>query len=158
MTAAATRARPGRNLFRLAPPIGLILAAGAVLLFALGPVGWRWGWWDLRFSLLGMMTYSAYLGAAAVVVGAIGLAAGRHRRAIAIIAIVVGALTLYVPWHYRAQARRVPPIHDITTDTANPPAFVAAVPLRKAERGNPATYEGARVAALQKKATRIWPR
>ncbi|HEY1301356.1 MAG TPA: DUF1499 domain-containing protein [Stellaceae bacterium] len=151
MTAAATRARPGRNLFRLAPPIGLILAAGAVLLLALGPVGWRWGWWDLRFSLLGMMTYSAYLGGAAVVVGAIGLAAGRHGRAIAVIAIVVGALTVYVPWHYEVEARSVPPIHDITTDTANPPAFVAAVPLRKAESGNPASYEGARVAALQKK-------
>jgi uncharacterized protein (DUF1499 family) len=30
-----------------------------------------------------------------------------------------------------AAAVDVPPIHDITTDTANPPEFVAIVPLRK---------------------------
>jgi uncharacterized protein (DUF1499 family) len=29
------------------------------------------------------------------------------------------------------QAGRVPRIHDITTDTANPPVFVAVLPLRK---------------------------
>lgn len=35
-----------------------------------------------------------------------------------------------------------PPIHDITTDTANPPAFVAVVPLREATKAlNPPGYE-----------------
>jgi uncharacterized protein (DUF1499 family) len=133
--------------------LALILAAGAVLLLALGPIGWRAHWWDLRFSLLTLMSYSAYLGVAAFVVGVIALVAGGRRgRVMAIIAIIVGGVTAYVPWHYRAIAASVPRIHDITTDTVNPPAFVAAVPLRKAERGNPAAYEGAKIAALQKKA------
>ena len=156
MTTAVTRARPGRTLIRLAPALGLILAAGAVLLLALGPIGWRAHWWDLRFSLLTLMSYSAYLGIAAIVAGVTALAAsggraGRGGLVLAIIAIVVGAVMAFVPWHYRAVAAGVPRIHDITTDTANPPAFVAVVALRQAEGGNPATYEGAKLAALQKK-------
>jgi uncharacterized protein (DUF1499 family) len=153
MTTAATQPRAGWSVLRAAPALGMILAAGAVLLLALGPIGWRAHWWDLRFSLLTLMSYSAYLGVAAFVVGIIALVTGRGRGLfMALIAIIVGGTTAYVPWHYRAIAAGVPRIHDITTDTVNPPAFVAAVPLRKAEGGNPATYEGAKIAALQKKA------
>lgn len=42
-------------------------------------------------------------------------------------------------------------IHDITTDTDNPPAFVAITPLR-AGAENATSYEGAKVAALQRQA------
>lgn len=48
-------------------------------------------------------------------------------------------------------ARRVPKIHDITTDIQNPPAFQAVLPLRKNAK-NPPVYEGARIARLQRKA------
>jgi uncharacterized protein (DUF1499 family) len=43
----------------------------------------------------------------------------------------------------------VPPIHDITTDPDDPPAFEAILPLR-AGAPNPATYGGPAVAALQR--------
>src|SRR6478752_4204219 len=43
------------------------------------------------------------------------------------------------------------PIDDITTDTDNPPAFVAVIKLREAEDGNSSTYAGAETAALQKR-------
>src|SRR5947207_10917132 len=46
-------------------------------------------------------------------------------------------LIAYVPWHYDQTRQAVPPIHDITTDTDNPPAFVAVVPLRQGEGVNP---------------------
>jgi uncharacterized protein (DUF1499 family) len=49
------------------------------------------------------------------------------------------------------QARRVPFIHDITTDAADPPAFVAVLPLR-AGASNPAAYGGPEVAAAQARA------
>jgi Protein of unknown function (DUF1499) len=62
-----------------------------------------------------------------------------------------GGLTAYVPWHYRALARSVPPIDDMTTDTDNPPAFIAVIKLREAEDSNPSTYAGAETAALQKR-------
>jgi uncharacterized protein (DUF1499 family) len=41
-----------------------------------------------------------------------------------------------------------PPIHDITTDTNDPPLFVDILPLRAGAR-NSAVYEGSRIAALQ---------
>jgi uncharacterized protein (DUF1499 family) len=42
----------------------------------------------------------------------------------------------------------VPPIHDITTDTDNPPPFEAIAPLR-ADAPNPVTYDGADSARQQ---------
>lgn len=43
-----------------------------------------------------------------------------------------------------------PPIHDISTDTANPPQFIAARTLRRAGE-NSIAYAGARVATLQRR-------
>jgi uncharacterized protein (DUF1499 family) len=45
----------------------------------------------------------------------------------------------------------VPPIHDITTDTQEPPRFVAILPLRK-DAPNSAEYAGAVIAAQQQAA------
>lgn len=45
----------------------------------------------------------------------------------------------------------MPPIHDITTDTQNPPEFVAIVPLR-ADAPNPVEYAGEETAKQQLKA------
>ena len=41
-----------------------------------------------------------------------------------------------------------PPIHDISTDTNDPPLFVDVLPLRENAK-NPVVYEGSRVAMLQ---------
>src|SRR5260370_17818974 len=46
----------------------------------------------------------------------------------------------------------VPPIHDITTDPDNPPAFAAVVAARTADGGNPVTYEAAKIAEQQRQA------
>jgi len=56
-----------------------------------------------------------------------------------------------VPVSWRLQAKRLPAIHDITTDTLHPPEFAAILPLRK-DAPNPATYGGPDVAEAQKKA------
>jgi uncharacterized protein (DUF1499 family) len=140
----------------LASGIGLLLAAIAVLLLALTPGGWRAGWWPYRFSLLTLMPLAAYAGAASAAVALLSLFFGRSALgargvAAALLALVAGGFTAYVPWHYRMLARSVPPIDDITTDTQNPPQFIAVIPAREAEHGNPARYGGARIAALQKK-------
>jgi uncharacterized protein (DUF1499 family) len=58
-----------------------------------------------------------------------------------------------VPWNLMRQARAVPPIHDISTDTDDPPAFVAVIARREATRAsNPPEYAGAEIAAQQKAA------
>jgi uncharacterized protein (DUF1499 family) len=46
-------------------------------------------------------------------------------------------------------AQKVPPIHDITTDTENPPPFVKVLERRK-EAANPAEYGGPELASQQK--------
>ncbi len=155
MTVAPPLTGSGRRVLRLGLHLSLLLTAIAVLLLALAPLGWRVGWWGYRFSLLTLMPYAAYTGLAAVIVSASLLlfarrAIGARGSVMAFAALVAGGLVAYVPWHYRTLARSVPPIDDITTDTVNPPAFVALVPLREAEHSNRSTYAGAKTAALQK--------
>jgi uncharacterized protein (DUF1499 family) len=64
-------------------------------------------------------------------------------------AFVLGAAAALVPYRWMQQAQRVPPIHDITTDTERPPEFQAVLPLR-ADAPNPAAYGGPEVAAQQR--------
>jgi uncharacterized protein (DUF1499 family) len=66
------------------------------------------------------------------------------------VGLLLGLGAAYVPWHWMQQARRVPPIHDITTDLERPPKFVAILPLR-AEAPNPATYGGPEIAEAQRR-------
>ena len=157
MTIAATSSRTRESLLHHAPVLALCLAGTAVVLLALGPLGWRAGWWHFRFSFLTLMPWAAYFGIAALIASAVTLAIGRARLrargiAMAVIAFAVGAVIAYVPWHYDQIRQTVPPIHDITTDPGNPPAFVAVVPLRQGQGINPVTYEGAKVAEQQRKA------
>ena len=157
MTIATTSFLAGRSLWRHVPLLAAVLAAVAVVLLGLAPLGWRAGWWSYRFSLLSLLPWAAYFGIAAVAVSVVAFLLGRSRIlwrgvAIAVIAFVVGGLTAYVPWHYDQIRRAVPPIHDITTDPDNPPGFVAVVTARKAEGANPVAYEGAELADQQRRA------
>jgi uncharacterized protein (DUF1499 family) len=157
MAIATTSPGVRRSLLRHTPLLALLLAVGAVVLLALGPIGWRAGWWHFRFAFQTLMPWAAYLGIAALVVAALALIFGRARIegrgvAIAVLAFAVGALIAYVPWHYDRIRQTVPPIHDITTDPDNPPAFAAVAALRAAENDNPVAYEGAKIAEQQKQA------
>jgi uncharacterized protein (DUF1499 family) len=65
--------------------------------------------------------------------------------------IVIGLAVVAVPSAVIVSARGKPPIHDITTDPDNPPAFVAILPLR-AGAANPPEYAGSEVSAQQRRA------
>jgi uncharacterized protein (DUF1499 family) len=130
--------------------LGLALACGIAELLA--GLGYRWGWWHFR-SGIQIMRWSATIDLAAVVLTAAMLAWNiGMRRALA--ASVAGlALALIVagpPLYYWRTLERVPRIHDISTDSANPPRYVAVLPLRKGAE-NPADYS-AEVAAQQQQA------
>jgi uncharacterized protein (DUF1499 family) len=157
MTIATASSMAIRSPLRHVPLVAALLALIAVALLGFAPLGWRAGWWSYRFSLLSLLPWAAYFGIAAVAVSVLALLLGRSRIlwrgvAIAVITVVVGGLVAYVPWHYDQIRQSVPPIHDITTDPANPPVFVAVVAARNAEGVNPAAYEGAKVAEQQKRA------
>jgi uncharacterized protein (DUF1499 family) len=94
---------------------------------------------------------------AAAVVSLLALAVGcprlgRRGLAIAAISLAAGAVLAYIPWQYDHRLKTLPRIHDITTDTENPPTYVAALPARAAEKANSATYAGREVAEQQKAA------
>ena len=157
MTIATTSSTSRRSVLRHVPELALALAGTALVLLALGPIGWRAGWWHFRFSLLTLMPWAAYFGLAAVIVSVLALVIGLSRLdrrgiALALVALIGGGLIAYLPWHYDQIRQTVPPIHDITTDPDNPPVFVAVVPLRQGEGINSVAYEGAKIAEQQRQA------
>ena len=137
--------------------LSFCLAALALLLLAIAPVGWRARWWHFRFAFAWLMTSSGFAAAAAAIVSLLALLfGGSHLEAgslaMAAAALVVGAVLVYIPWQYNRLRNTVPRIHDITTDVENPPEFAAVLPARAAENAATADYEGPELAKLQKAA------
>jgi uncharacterized protein (DUF1499 family) len=55
---------------------------------------------------------------------------------VAAAALVINVLVAAPPLYMYREAQRLPHIHDITTDTDHPPAFVAVMPLRTDSRNS----------------------
>jgi uncharacterized protein (DUF1499 family) len=145
------------NWWETGAALALFLALLALLLLALGPMGWRAGWWHFRFAFTWLMTASGVAALAAAIlalgvllVGWSQLSVGR--LTMAAIGLVLGAVLVYVPWHYNRLRKTVPRIHDITTDVDNPPEFIAVLPARSAEHAATAVYGGPELARLQRAA------
>jgi uncharacterized protein (DUF1499 family) len=115
------------------------LAIGALALAA--PLGVWLGLWEFPtgFQLLFnvVATWGRTIAIAAAVVGialllfarALGAGSGWRLAALAFLGALVAWVGYAVPESYRPAAS-VPPIHDISTDTEDPPSFVAVLPLR----------------------------
>jgi uncharacterized protein (DUF1499 family) len=142
-----------RNWAGIAAYVGVGLAVLALVVLAVGPLGWRLGWWHYRFAFSWLMPYAAYGALAAAAVAIVALAfgwshLGTRGIALAAVGIILAAFVVYMPWQYNRLRGVVPPIHDITTDTDNPPAFLAALKLRPAG-SNTVAYEGPALAGKQ---------
>lgn len=102
-----------------------------------------------------LMRWAAYLGIATIVLVVLAFAVlrpSRRQYQLALVAsLIAGLVAFYLPYSQLQTARSVPPIHDITTDTENPPEFVDIAPLR-ADAPNPVEYPGEEVAAQQREA------
>jgi uncharacterized protein (DUF1499 family) len=139
--------------------LGLTISTLAGLAGLVAAFGYRLGLLPLRLALLTILQYSAYAGAAGAVISLlalIGLLAARGRAGSirpAVAGVVVGAIIFGVPGRLRYESSKngYPPIHDISTDTENPPAFVEVLPLRK-DAPNTTVYGGPKIAAQQKRA------
>src|SRR4051812_2448430 len=140
---------------KLAAPLRLLvvfLAVAAALVLLFSGLGWRLGWWHFRTGFA-VMRWATYLGGAGALLAIVALAMPRVRtRWVAPLAgsLILGAVIAYVPFHWQQRAQSVPRIHDISTDTENPPLFVAVLPLREGSE-NTAAYGGKEVAEQQKK-------
>jgi uncharacterized protein (DUF1499 family) len=143
---------------RLATIAILSFVAGLIVVSALvlSGLGVQGGFWSYRTGLT-ILRWAAWSGLGVIAVSLTAcfyVTRGTTRRglALATIGALCGILAYALPAGMLSKARSVPPIHDITTDTQNPPQFIDIVPLReKAKARNSIVYGGAKIAAQQMK-------
>jgi len=135
--------------------LGLAVAIVAALVLAAAGPGYRVQLWGLGvgFGMLRWAVYIGLAGAAVSLAGAVAALAQRNTKTIplALAGIILGIAIANIPYSWQQAAREAPAIHDITTDTADPPVFVAILPLR-AGAPNPPDYAGRAVAVQQEQA------
>jgi uncharacterized protein (DUF1499 family) len=133
--------------------IGVWTAVIGVILAALSGLGARAGLLS-PFASMGAYSIGSLLLLIALVTAALGLlrSGGTGSRPATWLALLAGLAVTANNGLVMSQARGAPAIHDITTDTDNPPAFVAVIPLRQIDAQNPPEYAGPEAAAAQKKA------
>jgi hypothetical protein len=134
--------------------VGPILTTVGVLLLILSPVGYRLGWFGVPIALLRLIPAGLIVCATGLVVSLAAIVrtpagVGWSDVIAPWAAVVVSIAVCILPILGIVHARHVPRIHDISTDTETPPAFVALAPNRLAAP-NGLEYGGAEVAAEQK--------
>lgn len=136
--------------------LGLFVAVGCALSALGAGLGYRFGWWHFSTGIATVAT-TAWIAAGTAVVCAVtvvlALTMANARRALVLgcTALAIAGITAWVPYDLRRTARALPPIHDITTDFADPPTFVRVAMLRVPGE-HPVAYDGTEVAEQQKKA------
>lgn len=139
----------------------VVLAGGSAIatpvFFAVAALGTKFGLWGFGFGLSTLtFTWGPRLLIAALALGGAALAllvilrlalgparapkAGGWIAAFA--AIAVGAGGLWYADSVRATAGELPPIHDVSTDTVNPPQFSDALARRRGAQSNSLDYAG----------------
>lgn len=116
-----------------------LVAAGVSILII------RFGFLELKPALA---TFFGALGCAglSILVAFLGFAAiwqnGSRGMLRILFALVLDVLILAYPAYLAWQWRKLPAIHDITTDPIDPPRYEALARLRATDGANPATYAG----------------
>ena len=133
--------------------MALALAAFLMLL-ASGP-GTKQGLWPWTTGLA-LYKWAAYTGiaagvAAAVLVLLLVVPRWRGRPWVPVLALCIALAATAPPLIALSRAKGVPPIHDITTDSFDPPVFVALLDARN-KSANGSAYGGPAIAAEQQKA------
>jgi uncharacterized protein (DUF1499 family) len=131
-----------------------VCVAAFVMLVASGP-GTRGGlWaWQAGLSLVKWAAWTGMIGSAAALVLVLLTLVPRFRPQawVPLVALVFGVIAFVPPLLLLKQARSYPPIHDITTDYFDPPAFKTLMPVRQ-QAANGAAYGGTEVAKQQQQA------
>ncbi|MCH4811114.1 DUF1499 domain-containing protein [Vreelandella neptunia] len=146
--------RGGRWPSVLAGVAILLLAAAALMMAGSGPA------YRGNFITLGeafnWLRYGVYAAGGAVAMSVIALLLSMFTRRftsalVASLVIVGAAALLFIPWQHWQRAQQVPAIHDITTDTQNPPVFEALANAREVAP-NGVDYPGETTAQQQREA------
>ena len=134
------------------------LLVGAVIGLAclpIGALGAKLGVWGFMGGFM-MLAVGTVLAAAVFFLGIIAFAVSVSKklpseRSAVLVGVAVSALILALMGSQFMTAQSVPPIHNISTDTEDPPAFDKIVALRGAD-SNPLAYDADALAALQREA------
>ena len=135
--------------------LGLALVALAMCILA-GP-GTRYGWWEWLGGIW-LIRIAAWLGIAAaiaslVLIFTLAVPKWRFQPWVPIVSLCAALAAVAPPMIMMQRAKNVPPIHDVTTDLEDPPAFVALAEARN-KGPNKAAYAGGATADHQKRAYR----
>ena len=129
-------------LIALASIVGFLMVVLPGPLYQFAGVSLGTAFTSLRFGV--------YVGGAALILIVLNVLLNRKniQWGSTLIYAVLALVAVAMPVSMMSKASTVPPIHDITTDVTNPPAFVAVAPLREGAP-NPVTYEGGEVTKQQ---------
>ena len=125
----------------------------AVVCLPLGALGTKFGLWAFTggFRLLAagavLATLASFLGVIAYIVALRKQLLAE--RSTLLIGIFLGVVVLAILGTQYSAASSVPPIHNISTDTENPPQFDKIVAIRSAAQANPLAYDTAALAPQQ---------
>ncbi|MBI5468166.1 MAG: DUF1499 domain-containing protein [Deltaproteobacteria bacterium] len=130
---------------------GLLTAMVFVFLAAASGPGSRLGLWHFRtgFAILRFSAYGGLLSAALSFAGVVVCLLRRQSvkgAGVGAAGLLLSLAVVIVPLMWSLEAKRVPRIHDITTDTENPPIFKAIPETRP----TPPEYPGAAVSVQQR--------
>ena len=133
----------------------LFLAVLLSLASVMSGFGTRWGWWGFLTGLA-VLRWTVYgeIATAVISLSCLFLPASGNSvkaRLLLLAALVISLAAASVPVRMWMVVRSVPMIHDITTDTDDPPQFEAALKLREGAL-NSVVYGGKAIADQQHKA------
>jgi hypothetical protein len=121
------------------------LAVFAVVAVLVSIIIVRFGFLEIKPALATFFGALACAGLS-ILVGLVGAAAiwqsGARGMSRILLAFLLDVVLLAYPAYLGLQYRKLPPIHDITTDPIDPPRFEALARLRSGDGANPAVYAG----------------
>jgi len=116
--------------------------------FALAAKGSTWGWWTWQTGLMKLtMGWGIKLMMVAAVLALLALIASfivkpRNGIILAIIALLIPVSGMVYGKQVRTKAASLPFIHDVSTDTNNPPEFSDVILAARGSDSNPPHYAG----------------
>jgi uncharacterized protein (DUF1499 family) len=138
---------------RLLFPFVSLAGLGAVLLLLATGIGYQRGAFELT-QAINLLRIGALLGVSGAGFS-IFFILWQRPSGLTLVVVTVSALlglaAFFLPYRQLLMTQQLPAIHDITTDTINPPAFVAIARVRVAGQ-HPVSYDGPDTAAQQRRA------
>jgi uncharacterized protein (DUF1499 family) len=134
---------------------GLVLALIGINLAAFAGFGTRMALWHFGTGFA-VLKWGAILAVVALLLSLVAFYITRFRRTrrgtlLAVLGIGIAIVTVVPPLVWLKRATEMPRIHDISTDTSNPPQFQAVMPLRH-YAANSTEYGGHWIARQQHEA------